>query len=310
VRGMGAFALLLLFAPASLAAPPELARGDLAWARRGDGQVDGKAAPQPIGAAIDAYTAAVAVEPRSLEASWKLVRALWFSANFASEDVTAKRSTYERARDESGRGFALLAERFGDRERFADATPDELRARLSPGDAHDAARLYFWSALNLGEWGRIAGPVEAIRAGVPNHLHQDALRSLALDPEVEQGGALRLLSRLHAEVPYLPLLFGWVDRAQAVPLAERAVARFPQHPWSLYILAEAILDTEPERRLEALSLLERTSALAPRLDHIVEDAAVRKAARERLQAERRASASAPSQRIAPRDRSAARADSP
>ena len=281
-------AVVFLFNSSSLATvAPELARGDLAWARRADGQVDGKAAPEPIRAAVDAYAAAVAVEPRSLEASWKLLRALRFSASFATDDVTARRRTYERANDESERALALLAERFDDRERLSDATPDELRAFLAPEDARNAARLYFWSAINLGEWSRIAGLVEAMRAGVPTRLHDDALRSLALDSDVEQGGAIRLLSRLHAEVPRLPLVSSWVDRAQAVPLAETAVRRYPQHPWNFYVLGLAILDTAPKRRVEGLSLLERTSTLAPRPDHLVEDTAIRKAARERLQEERR-----------------------
>ena len=39
---------------------------------------------------------------------------------------------------------------------------------------------------------------------------------------VEQGGAWRLLSRLHSALPRVPWLSGWVDPRQAVPLAERA----------------------------------------------------------------------------------------
>jgi hypothetical protein len=261
-------------------------RGDRAWARRAEGQLDGRAAPGPIGAAIDAYEAAVADEPRSLEASWKLLRALRFSASFATGDVATMRGTYDLARGESERAFALLAEHLGDENRFRSATPDELRAHLAPDDVRNAARLYFWAAVNLGEWSRIAGLVEAVRADVPNTLRDYAQRSLALDPDVEQGGALRLLSRLHAEVPHLPFLFDWVDRAQAVPLAERAVARYPQHPGNLYVLGLAILDTAPERKADALASLERTAALVPRSSHLVEDTALRNAARERLQKER------------------------
>ena len=285
VLGVATFWLLLLSTSASLAAT-ELARGDRAWAQRAEGQVDGKAAAEPIRAAIDAYAAAVAVEPQSLEASWKLLRALWFSANFTIDDLAGKRRIYERAGDESERSLGLLAEHFGDRERLSAATPEELRARLAPDDARNAARLYFWSAINLGEWSRIVGLVEAIRADVPNRLHEYALRSLALDPGVEQGGAIRLLSRLNARVPHLPLVSSWVDRSQAVPLAASAARRYPQHPWNLYVLGLAILDTAPERRAEGLSLLEQTSTLTPRPDQLVEDTAIRNAARERLREER------------------------
>jgi hypothetical protein len=282
VIAVSVFSLLLVCAVPAVAAPA-LMRGDRAWAQRADGQVDGRAAPEPIGAAIDAYESAVADEPRRLEASWKLLRALRFSANFATGDVTTKRSTYDLARRESERAIALLAEHFGDENRPASAAPDELRAHLAPGDVRDAARLYFWAAINLGEWGRIAGLVEAMRADVPNRLHDYARCALALDPDVEQGGALRLLSRMHAEVPYLPLVFGWVDRAQAVPLAARAVARHPQHPGNAYALALAILETTPERKADALALLERTAVLEPRSGDLVEDTALRNTARELLQ---------------------------
>jgi len=283
---VGVVALLLLCSTAPSAAN-ELARGDEAWARRADGQVDGKAAPAPIRAAVDAYAAAVAAEPGNLEASWKLLRALWFSAKFATDDVDSRRRAYERATAEGERALALLAQRFGGPEGLARATPDELRARLAPDDVRNVARLYFWSAIDLGEWSEIVGLLPAIRAGVPSRLHEGAVRSLALDPDVEQGGALRLLSRLQADVPYLPLLFDWVDRAQAVPIAERAVARYPQHPWNAFVLGQAILDTAPERRAEGLSLLERTANLSPRPDHVVEDLGIRRAARERLKEERR-----------------------
>jgi hypothetical protein len=285
-RALGVVAIVLLSSTAPAAAS-ELARGDEAWARRADGQVDGKAAPAPIRAAIGAYADAIAADPGNLEASWKLLRALWFSGRFATDDVDSRRRTYERATAESERAFALVAQRVGGAEGLARATPDELRARLGPDDAHNAARLYFWAAIDLGEWSEIEGLLAAIRAGVPSRLHEGAVRSLALDPDVEQGGALRLLSRLQAGVPYLPLLFDWVDRAQAVPLAERAVAHYPQHPWNAFVLGQAILDTAPERRAEGLSLLERTANLTPRPDHVVEDLGIRRAARERLQEEQR-----------------------
>jgi hypothetical protein len=158
-----------------------------------------------------------------------------------------------------------------------------LRARLSASDAHDAASLYFWSAVNLGAWARQAGLFEAVRAGVANRLREQTERSIALDPGVEQGGAIRLLSRLHSELPRVPLLSGWVDHAQAVPLAERAVAQYPGHPGNPYLLGLALLAHAPERRSEALELISRTAAIEPRPDHLLEDLAIKTAAREKLE---------------------------
>ena len=95
---------------------------------------------------------------------WKLLRAVWFAADFASNDTAAERRTYERALAIADGAFAQLAARFGGSD-------------------------------------RLAGLVQAVRGGVANRLHEAALRSLALDPGVERGGALRLLSRLHSEAP-------------------------------------------------------------------------------------------------------------
>jgi hypothetical protein len=74
-----------------------------------------------------------------------------------------------------------------------------------------------------------------------------------------------------------------------VPLAERALAEYPAHPGNAYLLGLALLAHAPERRGEALALIERTASLVPRPDHVIEDEAIRIAAREVLQAELRAS---------------------
>jgi hypothetical protein len=84
----------------------------------------------------------------------------------------------------------------------------------------------------------------------------------------------------------VPLLSGWVDHEQAVPLAERARKEYPQHPGNAYLLGLAILSNAPERRDEALRLIERTATLEPRPDQIVEDLAIQIGARERLAEER------------------------
>jgi hypothetical protein len=286
-----ALALAALQAPPARASIPELARADALWAERANGQRDGKARAEPIGAAIAAYEVALAAQPDSLEAHWKLLRALWFSAEFASDDVEFERRTYERGLEVAERAYAVLAARVGGADAIAAAEPDELRLRLAPRDRGDAAHLYFWSAINLGAWSRIAGLLRAVRAGVATRLHDATLRSIALDPDVEQGGAIRLLSRLHSELPRVPLLSGWVDHAQAVPLAERALAEYPQHPGNAYLLGLAILSHAPERRAHALALIERTAQLEPRSDHVVEDVALREAARE-LHDELRAASSA------------------
>lgn len=277
--------LAAVCAPPAQAADAELARADALWTQRADGQENGRPRPERASAAVAAYEQARAAEPERLEPAWKLLRSLWFAADFASNDTAAERRTYERALAIADVAFAQLAARVGGSDRLARLEPEALRARLDESDRRDAAELYFWYAINLGAWSRLAGLVQAVRGGVANRLHEATLRSLALDPGVEQGGALRLLSRLHSELPRVPLLSGWVDPGRAVPLAERALAEYPAHPGNAYLLGLALLSEAPARRDEALRLIEATAALEPRPDHVIEDLAIRIDARERLSSE-------------------------
>jgi hypothetical protein len=284
-RGASALLLSLLLASSVNGASSALARGDAHWQRRAEGQVEGRAPSGQIQAAIAAYQTAILEEPESLEPHWKLLRALWFCGEFATEDADALHDLHERAREGSNLALAALAARVGGTDVLARAGPDQLPALIAPRERTHAAQLYFWSAINLGAWSRTAGLIRAVRAGAARRLHEATLRSIALDPDVEQGGALRLLSRLHSELPRVPLFSGWVDRSQAMPLAERALSEYPEHPGNGYLLGLTILSHAPERRLEGLRWLERTAELVPRSDHTVEDLSIRSAARKRLAVE-------------------------
>jgi len=284
-RGAAAWIALsiLLSAPAATA---NLARGDAAWARRAEGHAGGKARPEPVGEALAAYEAALAARPDALEPRWKLVRALWFQGEFASASEAAARAAYERAIALAEPAVTQVGARLGtpSPERAA-LRPAALRARLEPDELHDAAQLYFWAAVGLGAWSRSAGLLEAVRAGVAGRLHEYTEISIALDPSVEGGGALRLLAHLHAALPRVPLLSGFVDRTRALPLAARAAAEYPEHPGNPYLVALTLLELAPERRAEALRLVEQTASLEPRPEQLVEDTALRLGARARLEAE-------------------------
>jgi tetratricopeptide (TPR) repeat protein len=286
-RNLG-LALVLLWGFPGAATALELESADALWARRAEGQVRGAARPERTSAAIAAYEAAVAARPETLEPHWKLLRALWFSAHFATQDRDVARRSYERALEAAERAFAVLATHVGGAEVLASAEPEELRVRTPAELRRDAAELHFWYAVNLGAWSRTVGLLEAVRAGVANRLYDATLRSIALDPDVEQGGAVRLLSRLHSELPRVPLLSGWVEHARAVPLAERAAADHPTHPGNAYLLGLALLAHAPERRSEAIALIEAAAALEPRPEQLVEDLAMRDDARDELEGLRRA----------------------
>jgi tetratricopeptide (TPR) repeat protein len=279
---------LALAALARPTLPDVIARGDAAYLRRAAGGSDGRAALEPIGEAIRAYQEAIATDPGELEARWKLLRALHFEGEFATDEREAKRRIFDRARTVSEEGMALLAERVGGGDRLHELSSNALQERLrqAAASSHDIAAFYFWSAINWAAWSQVSGVLSAVRRGVAGRVRDDALLVLALEPETEEGGAHRLMAALHARLPRVPFLSGWVDRSQALPHVERALAIAPEHPGNHLLLALTLLDPHPERRGEALALLEEVAALEPRPAMEVEDLDIRRQARERLEEER------------------------
>ena len=284
-----ALALAALLAGPALAEKPggALARAEAAWGRRGEGQSgDGRARRAPIARAIRAYEAAVAEDPDALEPRWKLVRALYFGADFAAASRAEASHELGRATREADAALDLLAARLGVDGSLDSFDPERLASRLDPAARSDAAAVFFWSAVVWGAWGQHLGAVDAVRSGVVGRLYHGALLAAALDADFDEGGALRLLARIHAQVPRVPFFSGFIDRSRAVPSAERALAIAPENPSNRYQLALTLLDVAPERHQDALRLLEDTAGLEPRPEQLVEDLAMRRAARERLAEER------------------------
>jgi tetratricopeptide (TPR) repeat protein len=283
-RVSGVF-LASLFAFYSLAAhADEIARGDAAWARRAEGEREGRPLPGPILEAVRSYESALSTRPESVEARWKLLRALLFAGDFAAPGEEESRRIFDRTREVSEKGLDLLANGVGSRVRLEETTPEEIRNRLAAADVpeRDVARLYFWSAINWGAWSRNAGLLSAVRQGVANRIHRYTLVTIALEPEYDEGGAFRLLGRLHAELPRVPFVSGWVDREKSIPLLERAYAIAPANPGNRLLLALTLLDLAPERSSEALDLLKEVEGLTPRPFMRIEDLAMRMEARDRL----------------------------
>jgi tetratricopeptide (TPR) repeat protein len=280
-------ALLVLAALAAPAFPDAIARGDAAFLRRAEGGSDGRAASEPIGEAIRAYQEAVATDPRNLEARWKLLRALHFEGDFAADEPDAKRRVFDRGRILSDEGVKLLAERVG-----GGKPPHELSVRAlqewlteAAASPRDIAAFYFWSAVDCAAWGQLSGLLSAVRRGVANRVRDYTIVVLTLEPEYEEGGGHRMMGALHARLPRVPFVSGWVDHSKALPHLERAVEIAPEHSGNHLLLALTLLDLHPERRAEALAVLEEVSTLEPRAASEVEDLAIRWEARERLEEE-------------------------
>ena len=258
--------------------------GDAAYRQRALVLDGDRADPERIRRAIEAYEDALRAEPESIEVRWRLLRALYYLGDFAAIADREKAAAFVRGRASAEETIALVADRLGAPPVALAADERRERTVAAGVDPRDLAELFFWASVHWGAWSRDAGLVASVREGVANRVFDYARVSAELDPSIERGGAHRLLSRLHATMPRVPFVSGWVDRELAVPEAKRALGVAPDDSGNQFLLAITLLDLEPGRREEAVQLLARVAATDPRPEWVVEDRAVRQAARERLEA--------------------------
>jgi hypothetical protein len=286
--------LLAVLVAAGASSASELGRGDEAWAQRAGGATDARAGRAPIASSIRAYENALREQPGSLEIRWKLLRSLHFAATFATGDLDP-RATFERAARLGEEGLERLAARLGagkrlDQSADLDASdgdeiePGSIERRLTDAGlaVPDVARLHFWTAIAWGAWSQQTGLLDSVREGVANRIHRYARVAAALEPGYDDGGVYRLLGRLHATLPRVPFISGWVDRSKAIPLLERGHSVAPWHPGNCLLLSLTLLDLAPERRDEALGLLRQAAASEPREAMSIEDRTIISEARDRL----------------------------
>ena len=262
-------------------------RGDRFYAERGesnDGR--GRAEPQRILAAIEAYEEALVQAPSNLEARWKTMAALFFAGDFASSNEEAAHAFYDRGRALGEEGIALVRERYGGGDAFGEMDAAEIRALVPEERMEDVGSLYFWAAIHWGAWSRTEGLLTVVSKGVAGRLRNYARVSLALDPTIYRGGNQRLLAHLHANLPRVPFVSGWVDREKALGFAEDALAIQADDIGNRVIWGLVVLDVAPRRRDEGLAVLESVVRTEPRAELVVEDQATREMARERLDRER------------------------
>lgn len=107
------FALLTLPALLGAQAPDPVAAGDAAWARRAEGHQGGRAAAGPINEAIAAYERAVKEQPARLEASWKLLRALFFKGEHVAQSSEDKQKIFGHGKEVAEIAIDRLSQKVG-----------------------------------------------------------------------------------------------------------------------------------------------------------------------------------------------------
>jgi tetratricopeptide (TPR) repeat protein len=257
-----AVAFLLLAFPLSSWQDPvdPISKGDAAWGRRAQGQID---------SAIAAYEQALRAEPANLDAAWKLLRALHFKGEYVARSTEEKQKVFARGRDVAEAALDRMAQRAGGRKKLDDLSPQAAAKALA--GIPQARPIHLWAAVHWGLWGDSFGRIAAARQGVGDHIRRSAEILLALDETYEDAAGHRILGRLHTLAPKVPLVTGWVDRAKAVSELRRAVALAPDNFLNHLYLAEALLEHAPDKKDEAREILRRLAARRPSAGRLVED---------------------------------------
>ena len=120
------------------------------------------------------------------------------------------------------------------REKLATQGVSFAEAAIAQGGNSDGA-VHYYLAANLGLAVR-----EHITLAVGNlgRLESEMKQALALSPDIDDGGPLRLLGALYLKAPAWPNGIG--DRDKALELLEKAVKEHPRHPLNHLFYAQAL----------------------------------------------------------------------
>ena len=126
------------------------------------------------------------------------------------------------------------------REKLASEGVSSAEAALAQGAGDDGA-VHYYLATNLGLAMR-----EHITLAMKNlgRLEAEMKRALALSPDIDDGGPLRILGMLYLKAPAWPNGIG--DRDKALELLEKAVKEHPGHPLNHLFYAQVLWDAGDE----------------------------------------------------------------
>ena len=260
-----AIALFLLLAAPAFA---QVADGDRAWDARAEGASGARAKAEKIDAAIAAYQRAIAANANDIEAHWKLLRAYRYKGAYVAANAEQKKQVYGLAKNAGEKALAAVHARLGVNPKTGEQQV-AAAARKVPG----AAEVFFWDAVNWGEWALAYGKMAAARQGAADRIKRGATIAHLANPRMELGSPSRVLGRLHDQTPRIPFLTGWASSKEALRFLNESLQIDPANKLTLVFLAEATVSADASKKPQALRML-RTAISAPvHPEFPVEDAA-------------------------------------
>jgi len=263
----------------------DISRDDQAWRMRAEGfEKTGKANSQYVSEAIKGYQEALTRNPSDIELNFKLIEAQYFKAYFLLQNNRDKKNLYQENLDLQEKLFSLIYNRAGTNIAIGKLLSRDLEIQFSKDSEirNLLTRAHFWSAINWGLWGMSAGYFTSARYGVAEKIRDHAQMVIDLDPQYFDGGGYRLLGRMHSIVPYVPIFMNWISKKKGLDYLRKAYMISQKDPRNLLFLAEAILESEPQHKAEALRLIKVVAGMKPDQNFIVEQSETINQAKELL----------------------------
>ena len=249
---------------------PLIRDGDTWFAKRQEQRIGSVADKAAINAAVRSYeTASEAAD--SVEARWKLARALVFRGAYTELDAAGRQAAFDRARRAGDDAVAIIERRARGRGSADFASLSSAEVAAAARKDVDAPPSFYWAAVAWGQWALARGKVEAVRVGAADKIRRYAEILILLDPRFEDGAGYRLLGRLHDQAPVMAENVDWVSRAEAVRNLRLAVAMDGANFANRLFLSEALAQGSPAERAEAIAIAEQLVKEAPSPARLVED---------------------------------------
>lgn len=218
------FMLVLTVAVPVNADVNELMRtGDEHYVNRNEGYSGSTLAPGPIAKAVAAYDQVLAEDPDSVEAAWKLMRALYFQGTFVDMEKETAKAIFKRGTEVGEHALTL---------------------------APDSVQVHFWLAVHWGRFGELYGILASAREGVAEKIRDHAQKVIDLDPSYDMAGGYRILGRLHQQAPWVVF---WASDEEGLRLLEKANQIDPVFVLNRLYYAEALKDCKQKEK--AINLL-------------------------------------------------------
>ena len=272
-------ALFLFMAAAGMA---QVAEGDQQWALRAEGHSGGHAQPAHTDAAIAAYQRAIAANGNDLDAYAKLLRTYRFKGVYVASSEDAKKTIFSDAKAAGEKALAVLDKLLAAKGVTSPTKATEKQVADAARAIPNAGQVFFWDAVNWGEWALVYGKMAAVRQGAADRIKRESTIALLIDPKLEGGGPGRVLGRLHDQTPHVPFLTGWASSKEAVKYLNESLKLDPTNKITRVFLAEAMVSNDSDTKPQAVQMLKEMIAAPNDPNYLVEQEAATEDARRLL----------------------------